>query len=117
MSAQQEFEVTQNIYTGVRDLIFSELFIDNGHHTEVPSNMTLNLEFDDKKEIDDGYCFTVFKYKEVKSGPLRIYADQKLYGLMKIYRENVRPTVTTDTDKLTMIFFLVWKQIPKIWWH
>ena len=107
LSAQQEFEITQSIYTGIQDLIFTEVFINNGHQTEVPANMTLKLEFDNKKEIDAGYCFTVVKHKEAKAGPIRIYADQELYGWMKIYRENVRPTVTTDTGK-SSIFFLSW---------
>ena len=87
LSSRKKIELTQGRFTTIHDLIFTEVFTDNGHRAGVLANMTLE-EYKNKEINKNGrFVITVFKHKEAKAGPIRISICEKIFGWMKIYEE------------------------------
>ena len=107
LSSWKKIEITQGRFATIRDLIFTEVSIDNGHRAGVLANMTLE-EYKNKEINKDGrFVITVFKHTKAKAGPIRISICEKIFGWMKIYEEKVRPANTSNTDN-NSVMFVTW---------
>eukprot|EP00794_Sanderia_malayensis_P013400 gene13400-14775_t len=109
---EKDLEVTQHRFSSVRDLLITEIFIDNGHRAGVLANMTMG-EYDNIESKKGHHTITVFKHKEARAGPIRVIMNDKLFGWVKIYIEKVRPTVTDDISSSSKVF-LTWNGAPFI---
>ena len=77
LSSGKKIEITQGRFTTICDLIFTEVFIDNGH---CAANMTLEEYKNKEINKDSRFVITVFKHKEAKAGPIRISVCEKNFG-------------------------------------
>ena len=62
ISAGRKLEITQSRFNDVRNLIFIQVFINNGHRAGALANMTIE-ELENKEKTKNGYRITVFKHK------------------------------------------------------
>ena len=69
----------QSEYVLVRDLVTSEIFIDNGHRAGVISNMTYGEFLKTDNTGDDTLCLTVYHHKEARAGPIHVILSRLLY--------------------------------------
>ena len=98
---------TQKQFVLVRNLIITEIFIDNGQRAGVLSNMTYG-EFANVENLgSDTFCITVFHHKEARAGPIRVILSQKLFNWLSTYVRNFRKWVTDD-NRAKAKLFLTW---------
>ena len=116
VNENKKVDITAQIDTSsnVRDLIISEIFINNGHRSGVLANMIMQ-EYNDSEEAfeDVGRCNTVYKHKEARAGPIRVILSAKLHSWFDIYRyvRLFRKAVTRDVSSRARAF-LTWTENP-----
>ena len=106
-------KVTKSFFSNVRDLVITEILIDNGHRAGVLSNMTIQ-EYKESEKLssaDVEYCITVYKHKEARAGPIRVMLSSKLFSWLQIYVNHCQSVVTTDNSPDSEVF-LTWNGKP-----
>ena len=109
LSEGRKVKISQSIFSNVRDLLITEIFIDNGHRAGVLANMTLE-EYENCEKLtsnDVEYCITVYKHKEARAGPIRVMLSSKLHSWFQIYVKYCRVAVTKDMSPNAKVF-LTW---------
>jgi len=102
--------VNRTSFTNIRDLVMTEIFIDNAHRAGVLANMTLQ-EYETHEKLDGKVLITVFKHKRAQSGPIRVFLSEKLFSWLSIYVRKVRSAATNDTSP-TATVFVTWNGKP-----
>ena len=99
-----KMKINRSFFTNVRDLLITEVFIDNEHRAGVLSNMNME-EYGDCEQLSEGsFCVTVFKHKQAKAGPIRVIFSPKLHSWLTLYVTLVRPVVTSDCSPSAKVF-------------
>ena len=109
LSDGRKVKISQSIFSNVRDLLITKIFIDNGHRADVLANMTLE-EYENCEKLtsnDVEYCITVYKHKEARAGPIRVMLSSKLHNWFQIYVKYCHVAVTKDMSPNAKVF-LTW---------
>ena len=100
----KKVKISRSFFTNVRDLLITEIFIDNGHRAGVLSNMTMK-EYQSCETLSEGnYCITVYKHKQAKAGPIRVILGLKLHKWLSLYVTHLRSAVTNDCTPSANVF-------------
>ena len=112
LSGAHNIEITQSYYTLIRDFLLLEISIDNANRAGVLSNMTMS-EWERAAREEDRFVIRVQKHKTFAThGPANIVLTKHLYNWIRLYINEVRPTVakrnlpTSASSKQTV--FLTW---------
>ena len=115
---EKHLEITQHRFSSTRDLLITELVIDNGHRAGVLANMTVG-EYRDVELNNGSHTITVFKHKEARAEPIRVTMNDKLFGWMKVYMKKIRAALSKDMSLTAKVYFFYQYQMIKTqkWLH
>ena len=104
-------KVSRSSFANICDLVITEVFIDNGHHAGVLSNMTMGEYMNCEKLTGGNFCITVYKHKQAKAGPIRVIFSAKLHRWLFLFVTHVRSAVTKDCGQDSKVF-VTWNGQP-----
>ena len=110
MVQEKHLEITKHRFSSVRDLLITEIVVDNGHRPGVLANMTVG-EYREVESNNGSHTITVFKHKEARAGPIIVTMNDKLFGWMKVYMKKIRAAVSKDMSSTAKVF-LTWNGLP-----
>ena len=111
LSGAHSLEVTQPIYTLIRDFVLLQITITNAHRSGVLANMTLG-KYKKVKMAEGSYVINVAKHKtDDTHGPVRVVLSPTLFSQLKVYVQEVRSQVEESSgneDNVEATVFLSW---------
>ena len=97
LNGAHSLEVSQSIYTLVRDFILLEIIIANAHRSGVLANMTLG-EYKNAKKVEDGIVISVKNHKTADThGPARVVLSSSLFSYLRVCVNEMRSHVADST--------------------
>lgn len=101
-------EITQAMYTLVRDYLIAQIMIDNANRAGVVAFMTVK-EFQRAKMEDDCYVVEVLHHKTVDThGPAQVVLTVRLYNCLDIFLKELRAKLQCSQTDVNMPMFLSW---------
>lgn len=111
LGGAHSLEVTQPIYTLIRDFVLLQITIANAHRSGVLANMTIG-EYKKVKMAEGSYVINVAKHKtDDTHGPARVVLSPTLFSQLKVYVQEVRSQVQESSgneDNVEATVFLSW---------
>ena len=108
LSGAHSMEITQAMYTLVRDYLIAQIMIDNANRAGVVAFMTVK-EFQRAKMEDDCYVVEVLHHKTVDThGPAQVILTVHLYNCLDIFLKELRAKLPCSQTDVNMPMFLSW---------
>ena len=108
LSGAHSMEITQAMYTLVRDYLIAQIMIDNANRAGVVAFMTVK-EFQRAKMEDDCYVVEVLHHKTVDThGPAQKVFTVRLYNCLDIFLKELRAKLPCLQTDVNMPMFLSW---------
>lgn len=106
LSGAHNIEITQHMYTLIRDFLMAEITVNNAHRSGVIANMQV-AEFERGQTEEDQIVVNVFEHKTVHiHGPAQVVFNPTLHSWINIYLRNVRSCVLNAANASHL--FLSW---------
>ena len=101
-------EITQAMYTLVRDYLIAQIMIDNANRAGVVAFMTVQ-EFQRSRMEDDRYVVRVLHHKTVDThGPAQVVLTAHLYNYLNIFLKEMRSKLPDAQMEGRQAMFLSW---------
>ena len=101
-------EITQAMYTLVRDYLIAQIMIDNANRAGVVAFMTVK-EFQRAKLEEGCYVVQVLHHKTVDThGPAQVLLTVHLYNCLDIFLKELRAKLPCSQTDVNMPVFLSW---------
>ena len=108
LSGAHSMEITQKMYTLVRDYLIAQIMIDNANRAGVIAFMTVK-EFQRAKMEDDRYVVEVLQHKTVDThGPAQVVLTVHLYNCLDIFLKEMRSKLPGAQTEANRPMFLSW---------
>lgn len=104
LSGAHSMEITQSMYTLVRDYLIAQIMIDNANRAGVVAFMTVK-EFQRAQMEDDRYVVEVLRHKTVDThGPAQVVLTVHLYNYLDIFLKEMRSRLPGANDNAKPMF-------------
>jgi hexokinase len=86
-------EITQSMYTVMRDFLLTQIVVTNANRSGVLANMSVD-EFNAVRQTDGSFVVSVTKHKTASTyGPAKVVLSKSLHSWLSVFVSKVRPNV------------------------
>jgi hypothetical protein len=86
-------EITQSMYTVMRDFLLTQIVVTNANRSGVLANMSVD-EFNAVRQTDGSFVVSVKNHKTAATyGPAKVVLSKSLHSWLSVFVSKVRPNV------------------------